>query len=56
MSEQAGDGWPRLVWAVKGDTVLEVRLDNVELGSYHGYPLVPTDPFCGLVHERWVGP
>ena len=54
VSEQQSGGWPRLVWAIKGDTVLEARLDNVERGTYHGYPLDPTDPFCTLVHERWL--
>jgi len=53
VSEQASEGWPRLVWMIKGDTVLEARLDNVERGTYHGYPLEPTDPFCDSVRERW---
>jgi hypothetical protein len=50
------NGWPRMVWTIKGDTVLEARLDNVERGTYHGYPLVPTDPFCASVQARWVKP
>lgn len=53
VSEQHCNGWPRIVWAMAGDHVLEARLDNADQGSYHGYPLAPTDPFCGKVRERW---
>lgn len=33
------DGFPRYVWAFKGDTWFEGRLVNVVQGTYKGYPL-----------------
>ena len=56
VSERTTNGWPNIVWAMHGEHVLEARLDNAEQGSYHGYPLLPTDPFCARVRERWPNP
>lgn len=52
-AEYEDGGWPRLVWAVRDGMVLEARLDNVEQGTYHGYPLESDDPFVPKVLERW---
>lgn len=50
---QEENGWPRVVWAVLGDSVLEARLDNRLQGTYHGYPLGSEDPFAPAVLKRW---
>jgi len=53
VSAQEDEGWPRVVWAVFGNSVLEARLDNAQQGTYHGYPLDRDDPFASAVLERW---
>lgn len=54
VSEQTRAGWPQNIWAVSDDGhVLEAQLDNQEIGSYHGYPLTPDDPFRDEVQSRW---
>lgn len=53
ISAQEENGWPRIVWAVLDNSVLEARLDNAHQGTYHGYPLESDDPFAALVLERW---
>jgi hypothetical protein len=35
-------------------TPLEAQLDNVEQGTYHGYPLPESDPFAEVVRLAWV--
>lgn len=43
-------GFPRHIWAVTDDeTVLEARLDNEILGTYHGYPLSKDDPWSDYI-------
>ena len=52
ISDHAGDGFPRNVWAVtEQGIVLEARGD--EKGNYHGYPLFEPDPFRQVVLQRW---
>ncbi len=54
VSKQQDGGWPKVVWAVSdGDIPLEARLDNSEKGSYHGYPLPPSDPLAIEIVKRW---
>lgn len=54
VSETHVNGWPKAVWAVLSDNiVLEARLDDAERGSYHGYPLAPSDPLISEVVQRW---
>lgn len=53
VSVQEENGWPRVVWAVFDNSVLEARLDNAQQGTYHGYPLDSEDPFASAVLERW---
>ncbi|NQW46767.1 MAG: hypothetical protein HQ464_03250 [Planctomycetes bacterium] len=37
--------WPKTVWLVTKDGhVFEAKLENRQLGTYHGYPLPRTDP------------
>ena len=53
VSVQEEGGWPRIVWAVFDNSVLEARLDNAQQGTYHGYPLDSEDPFTSTILERW---
>jgi hypothetical protein len=32
---------------------MEAQLENPIIGSYHGYPMPETDPFCAEVIRRW---
>jgi len=46
--------WPQNVWAVTGDGIpLEAQLENPENGSYHGYPMPPSDPMAEEVLHQW---
>lgn len=46
--------WPKNVWCVMDDgTPLEAQIDSPDQGSYHGYPMQETDPFCEEVIEQW---
>ena len=54
VSRQFQGEWPQNIWAVNDDgTALEAQLENRDTGAYHGYPLLPTDPFVELVTEQW---
>ncbi len=54
ISEQADNGWPKHIWAVAEDgTPVEAKLDNIEKGNYHGYPLQKKDSFRESILERW---
>ena len=54
ISVQERNGWPQNVWAVTEDEIaLEAQLDNEEIGSYHGYPMLPDEPLRDVVIERW---
>jgi hypothetical protein len=54
ISEQERNGWPQNVWAVTEEGVaLESQLDNEEIGSYHGYPMLSDEPLADDVVERW---
>lgn len=54
ISEQWRGAFPQNVWAVSEDNIpLEAQLDNQEQGSYHGYPMLETDPFREEVLSRW---
>lgn len=49
-----GGRFPRNVWAVTSDgTAFEARIENPEIGSYHGYPLPGDDPFRAEVLRAW---
>lgn len=53
VSERWPSEFPQNVWAVSDDGIaLEAELENPELGTYHGYPLLD-DPFREEVLKRW---
>jgi len=55
ISVQRRGAFPQNVWAVTDDGhPVEAQLDNVEAGSFHGYPMPESDPFVHEVLERWV--
>ncbi len=54
ISVQELNGWPKYVWAVTDDgQPVEAILENEEIGSYHGYPMLLDEPLYGAVLERW---
>lgn len=54
VSEQEENGWPKVIWAVSDNGLaLEARLDNAEQGTYHGYPIPPSDPFAREIVRLW---
>jgi len=57
VSTEEDHGWPKAVWAVSENGIaLEARLDNRERGSYHCYPLLPSDPLAKAIIECWRRP
>ena len=57
VSVQERNGWPQNVWAVTANFVaLEAMLENAQTGTYHGYPMLPSDPLVEKVLERWSKP
>jgi len=38
---------------VHDEQVIEARCDNVEAGTYHGYPLENDDPMADLIRRAW---
>lgn len=56
-SDRQEQGWPRNIWAqTDAGVALEAQLENPQAGTYHGYPMPESDPFAGLVKERWEQP
>jgi len=53
ISTQERNGFPQLIWAVNADIPLEAQLENETLGTYHGYPMLRTDPLSSEVLRRW---
>lgn len=53
ISEREKGGFPKNVWAVQEGMPFEAQLQNHLQGTYHGYPLLPADPFHDKVLERW---
>jgi hypothetical protein len=54
ISAQRRNGWPQNIWAVTDEGVpLEAMLENAEQGAYHGYPMLPDDPFGQEILKRW---
>lgn len=54
VDEREQNGLPRIIWSVgKDGTVFEARLENAELGQYHGYPLPRSDSFWSMVAETY---
>jgi hypothetical protein len=54
ISVQRRGDLPQNIWAVgPGEVALESQLDNVERGTYHGYPMLPDDPLTKEVLRRW---
>ena len=49
------DGWPKRIWAIHQEVVLEAQLDKRPPGSYHGYPLQADDNFKKYILNRWSG-
>jgi len=56
VSEQVvGDGLPQNIWSVTaGGVPLEAQLENRVAASYHGYPLLESDPFHQAVLKAWT--
>ncbi|MBK6727906.1 MAG: hypothetical protein IPG63_11685 [Xanthomonadales bacterium] len=55
VSVQERNGWPQNVWAMaKNGIPIEGMLENPEIGSYHGYPMLPIDPLIEVVKSRWA--
>ena len=54
VSVQKRGEFPQNVWAVtdKGLPV-EAQLENAFKGTYHGYPVAPTDPFREQILDVW---
>ena len=51
-------GFPQNIWAVKSlpdgtEIPLEAQIENPMVGSYHGYPLLPSDTMSGIVLSKW---
>lgn len=56
VSEQIRNEFPQNIWSVTESGVpLEAQLENRELGTYHGYPLLPYDPLHDEVLKWWEG-
>ncbi len=54
VSEQMRNDFPQNIWSVTPQGApLEAQLENRELGTYHGYPLLPHDPLHKKVLEWW---
>lgn len=53
VSIQERKGWPQNVWAVHNGIPVEAMLENSETGTYHGYPLLTSDPLYTRVLQRW---
>lgn len=54
VSEREQNGYPQNIWAVTVNGYpLEAQLENPEQGTYHGYPMPETDPFCEQVLAAW---
>ena len=54
VSDRPEGDWPKNVWSVMDDgTPVEAQIESSEQGSYHGYPMQETDPFCQKVIEQW---
>jgi hypothetical protein len=54
VSVQERNGWPQNVWAVAANGVpVEAMLENQEIGTYHGYPMLTGDPLRDEVLRRW---
>lgn len=54
ISDRAVDKWPKNIWSVSDSgEPLEAQLENPVLGTYHGYPMPPSDPFVEDVLARW---
>ncbi|MGA2937605.1 MAG: hypothetical protein ABSF52_10965 [Syntrophobacteraceae bacterium] len=54
ISEGKRNRYPQNIWVVTEDGwPLEAQLENVERGTYHGYPLPEADPFREEVLAKW---
>jgi hypothetical protein len=54
ISKQRRNGFPQNVWSLtESGVALEAQLENETLGTYHGYPMDPEDPFVPIVKAHW---
>jgi hypothetical protein len=54
ISEQERNGFPQQIWAVSTNGIpLEAQLENQNRGTYHGYPLLPSNPLWREVLTNW---
>lgn len=54
ISDRCKGEWPQNIWSVTAEGVpLEAQLENPERGSYHGYPMPPSDPLAEEILTRW---
>ena len=52
-STQHRSTWPQHVWAVHDGVIYEANLENKEIGTYHGYPMVQYDSFATYLSQQW---
>lgn len=45
--------WPQHVWAVHEGVIYEANLENKEMGTYHGYPMIRHDSFAEYLSQQW---
>ncbi|GAA0627702.1 hypothetical protein ACFPTY_15770 [Halomonas beimenensis] len=54
ISQQKKEGYPQNIWSVSKEGVpLEAQLENVQQGTYHGYPMPEGDPMRDIVLKVW---
>jgi hypothetical protein len=54
ISERFIGRWPQNIWFVTDDGhPLEAQLENEATGTYHGYPMPPSDPLASEIVRRW---
>lgn len=56
ISKQTKNGYPQNIWSVANGEPLEAQLENSGQGTYHGYPMSPTDPFREAILTHWDVP
>ena len=54
ISARLFNGFPQNIWAVTADGVApEAQLENRTQGTYHGYPVLESDPLQSTIVKRW---
>jgi hypothetical protein len=54
ISDRFNAKWPQNIWSVTEDGYpLEAQLENPVTGTYHGYPMPPSDPMAAEIVRQW---